>query len=374
MVDALVERRLADADSAAPDPLSPLLLRGLHVAFLRQVLETTLPSGYAGLDASRTWLVYWSLAGLDLIGALDYDGMIDTRRACIRFLASCQSPDGGFGGGPGQAPHALSTFAALAALTILARDGGLGVVDTSRLLDFYTRLRVGDGSFRVTPDGEADTRAVYGVIAGATLAGTAASAETIRRRLWEGSSDFCARAFSHEGGVGGDPGNEAHGGYTYCALAATALLRAAGATASVSIDAHAAVKWLALRQTRWGGYAGRANKVVDACYSFWQAGALVIASDLGGAHAAAALDADALARYVLRAAQDPRGGLRDKPGKSADAYHTCYALGGLALAQHWGGARAADADRVHATHELFNVRPERLQEGRDFWARRAQPP
>ncbi len=294
----------------------------------------------------------------------------------MRFLAACQSPAGGFGGGPGQAPHALSTFAALAALTILARDGGLGTVDAPRLLDFYTALRVGDGSFRVTPDGEADTRAVYGVVAGATLAGVAASAEAARRHLWDGSSDFCARALSHEGGAGGDPGNEAHGGYTYCGLAALALLRAAGAAGSAPVDAHATVRWLALRQTRWGGYAGRANKVVDACYSFWQAGALIAAVALGvsAATAAAALDADALARYVLRAAQDPRGGLRDKPGKSADAYHTCYALGGLALAQRWGGgggARGADADRVHVTHELFNVRPERLEEGREFWARGA---
>ena len=28
------------------------------------------------------------------------------------------------------------------------------------------------------------------------------------------------------------------------------------------------------------------------------------------------------------------GGLRDKPGKSADFYHTCYCLSGLSSAQH----------------------------------------
>ena len=32
--------------------------------------------------------------------------------------------------------------------------------------------------------------------------------------------------------------------------------------------------------------------------------------------------------------QDPRGGLVDKPGKSRDFYHTCYALSGLSVAQH----------------------------------------
>ena len=32
--------------------------------------------------------------------------------------------------------------------------------------------------------------------------------------------------------------------------------------------------------------------------------------------------------------QDPRGGLVDKPGKTRDFYHTCYALSGLSVAQH----------------------------------------
>lgn len=32
------------------------------------------------------------------------------------------------------------------------------------------------------------------------------------------------------------------------------------------------------------------------------------------------------------------GGLRDKPGKRHDFYHTCYCLSGLSMAQHFGGA------------------------------------
>ena len=34
------------------------------------------------------------------------------------------------------------------------------------------------------------------------------------------------------------------------------------------------------------------------------------------------------------AAQAPTGGLRDKPSKNADAYHTLYNLAGLSSAQH----------------------------------------
>jgi protein farnesyltransferase subunit beta len=44
--------------------------------------------------------------------------------------------------------------------------------------------------------------------------------------------------------------------------------------------------------------------------------------------------AGALQEYVLLAAQAPAGGLRDKPGKGPDAYHTCYNLSGLSSAQH----------------------------------------
>lgn len=43
---------------------------------------------------------------------------------------------------------------------------------------------------------------------------------------------------------------------------------------------------------------------------------------------------DALQQYVILAAQAPGGGLRDKPGKPADAYHTSYNLSGHSAAQH----------------------------------------
>lgn len=42
----------------------------------------------------------------------------------------------------------------------------------------------------------------------------------------------------------------------------------------------------------------------------------------------------ALQEYVILVAQHPGGGLRDKPGKGPDGYHTCYNLAGLSAAQH----------------------------------------
>lgn len=46
-------------------------------------------------------------------------------------------------------------------------------------------------------------------------------------------------------------------------------------------------------------------------------------------------DRRALQEYILEIAQDSTtGGLRDKPGKRCDAYHTCYNLSGLSLCQY----------------------------------------
>lgn len=49
------------------------------------------------------------------------------------------------------------------------------------------------------------------------------------------------------------------------------------------------------------------------------------------------LEAD-LQRYILFYCQDlKKGGLWDKPGKSRDIYHTCYAISGLSASSELAG-------------------------------------
>lgn len=81
---------------------------------------------------------------------------------------------------------------------------------------------------------------------------------------------------TYEGGIGGEPGNEAHGGYTYCGLAALAL-----AGCPQALDLPCLLHWAAQRQG-WveGGFNGRTNKLVDGCYSFWQGGVFPILQQL----------------------------------------------------------------------------------------------
>lgn len=65
-------------------------------------------------------------------------------------------------------------------------------------------------------------------------------------------------------------------------------------------------------------------------------------------------DTNLLERYILLCAQDIHGGLRDKPSKSRDFYHSCYNLSGLSIAQK--------GHRLAKTDPCFNIRVERAQE------------
>lgn len=72
-----------------------------------------------------------------------------------------------------------------------------------------------------------------------------------------------------------------------------------------------------------------------------QGGAASMPSSSSAAAAAAAAQPQPLYNYralqlwLLRCCQTLKGGLRDKPGKPVDYYHTCYCLSGLAAAQHY---------------------------------------
>jgi hypothetical protein len=78
--------------------------------------------------------------------------------------------------------------------------------------------------------------------------------------------------FVLQGGLGGEPGNEAHGGYTYCGLAALALLGELNV-----LDISRLEAWMAQRQTPIeGGFNGRTNKLTDGCYSFWVGAAFAL--------------------------------------------------------------------------------------------------
>jgi protein farnesyltransferase subunit beta len=500
------------------------LLRDAHAEYLNTIFRDAphkLRSSFVSLDSSHTWMIYWCLHGLDLMGQFQknhttsttttttpysHDADVDTNstnhsrttQRILRTIQSCftttetvsiaqdivvsdpilshllqqqtqPSPSdyphdisfhniaGGFGGGPHQLPHAATTYAAVMSLCILASSYSTSSAsasnnETNAALEYLLSIRTSlyvffaslcnptNGSFRMHLDGEMDVRATYCVYSVLHLL------QMIPKSTTQKSSIFTNQQISNyvwscqstwEGGFGGEPGAEAHGGYTYCAVAALYLFhqtqRQHGTTSANTAMNGAEIcrklelcsTWLRQRQMSYeGGFSGRINKLVDGCYSFWQGAASVILQEhqkqervtmtqpnehntdgnddnmydtidesdpsilknskdpwISTEQGVAAkgveenfpnesLDCDPfnvymLKRYILLCTQDENGGLRDKPSKGRDFYHSCYCLSGLSIAQHYGGRHKSSIDseedtRIHPTHPCFNIRVEHV--------------
>lgn len=243
------------------------------------------------------------------------------------FLNKCQDTrTGGFGGGPYQMAHLAATYAAINALVSLGTLEAFSVVNRETLLNFILSMKLPDGSFRMHRGGEVDVRAVYCAIVVAKLTNISMPNNA---DLFAGTAEWILKCQTFEGGFGGCPGMEAHGGYTFCAVAALILLDRIRL-----VNEDSLLRWLANRQMPVeGGFQGRTNKLVDGCYSFWQGACFcllgpMVAEELRLASEGAEeeeeefepptrwlLHSSALQEYILICCQHSLGGLIDKPGK-----------------------------------------------------------
>ncbi|PKU69950.1 Protein farnesyltransferase subunit beta [Dendrobium catenatum] len=233
--------------------------------------------------------------------------------------------------------------------------------------------------------GEMDVRACYTAISVASLL------NILDFEITKGVGDYILRCQTYEGGIAGEPGSEAHGGYTFCGLATMILINEVH-----RLDLTSLIDWVAFRQGLECGFQGRTNKLVDGCYSFWQGGSLFLIQRLlsiaenqikslpmsieqeqlsmegnvdsaaftvpkpdgsqrqihyfenkdAGKGSATGLDfirttnggplfhSIALQQYILLCSQVLEGGFKDKPGKARDHYHSCYCLSGLSVSQY----------------------------------------
>ncbi|KAH7619658.1 hypothetical protein Ndes2526B_g06641 [Nannochloris sp. 'desiccata'] len=223
-----------------------------------------LPAGFSSMDASRPWIVYWILHSLALLDLPLPPS--PSRQSMVDFLATCQHPGGGFGGGPFQLPHLATTYAAVAALVTLGPDT-LQIINRDALFQFLLNMCVPSehgGGMTMHQGGEVDIRGCYCALA------TCHMLSLNKTQLADACSldSFVAACQSMEGGLGGEPGNEAHGGYAFCGFAALML-----AERPQAVDIHRLSAWAA-RMQGWmeGGFMGRTCKLVDGCYSLWQGG------------------------------------------------------------------------------------------------------
>lgn len=386
-------------------PLNVCLIRERHIEYLEKIWtcrsRPALPASFVSLDSSRTWMIYWTLHSCDLMGhepeEADCMSIIDTIEQCFTEttvsipLESARDPilsdhsvakddptvevtAGGFGGGPGQMPHAATTYAAILTLCIIAgyqesrssaSQRALEVLKKSRspLYGWMASLQdTSTGSFRMHHDGEIDVRASYCLLTVASLLNMLSTVHFLR--FLDKTASFVASCQTWEGGFGGEPGAEAHGGYTFCGIAALRII-----DRNSAMNVESAADYISRRQLAFeGGFSGRSNKLVDGCYSFWQGGALAIVSTLLNDRNAdgfeALFDRAMLERYILLCAQDVHGGLRDKPSKHRDFYHSCYNLSGLSVAQHHG-VNATEfghsTSKLLRTHPCYNILSEKAE-------------
>nr|CAD7451952.1 unnamed protein product [Timema tahoe] len=331
---------------------APSLLWMEHSHFLKTSLFT-LSKSFQCLDSSRPWLCYWILHGLEL---LDQTLTLDDISRIAQFIGRCQSPKGGFGGGPSQFPHLATTYAAVNALCILGTEEAYNIIDREKLEQFLWSVRSPTGAFHMHEGGEIDLRGVYCAVSVARLTNIYSNA------LFEDSAHWIASCQTYEGGFSSVPGTEAHGGYAFCGLAALRLLNK-----EHLCDMNALLRWLVNRQMRFeGGFQGRTNKLVDGCYSFWQGGAFPLLHRILNEENVNTVSGErwlfhqeALQEYILVCCQHSSGGLIDKPNKPRDIYHTCYTLSGLSIAQHSPGGKlcvvGGDRNELECVEPAYNI-------------------
>ncbi|KAG1761880.1 terpenoid cyclases/protein prenyltransferase alpha-alpha toroid [Suillus placidus] len=323
-----------------PDLPSPLQ-KDAHLQFLIRNLIQGFPSRYISEDASQPWLLYWTLQSFSVMGvALDPNN----KQKAIDTIMAWQHPDGGFGGGPGQAAHLLPTYAAVCALAIVGRPspgGGWDQIDRRKMYEFFLSVKQSDGAFLVAHHAEVDVRGTYCLLVTAHLL------IRLTPELLEGVPPFIMSCQTYKGGFSLhlshiSPLNQKVLQPYLILLVPLSVQKPS--LQQPSLNFKTLLRWLVQMQglaIELGGFKGRTNKLVDGCYSWWIGGCFALLSSLGIVEEEAWGDIDdslwdraALQRYILCAGQHPAGGLRDKPPKPADLYHTLYCLAGLSSAQH----------------------------------------
>ncbi|GJJ10646.1 hypothetical protein Clacol_004873 [Clathrus columnatus] len=262
----LVEGSFLEALPSDPSKIS-VLKRNEHLNYLAKLLLEGLNKRCVVQDASQPWLTFWILLSFSLLGVLLDPG---NKQRVINTILAMQHPDGGFGGGPKQAPHILPTYAAVCTLAIVGRPGkggGWDEINRKGLYNFFLSLKQPDGSFHVMRDGEVGIRYKRGTYC---LLAVSTMLNILTPTLVEGVPDFV---------------REAHGGYTSCALASWVFLKPFWeGTSTPSIDVKKTIRWLTKLQgggANMGGFRGRTNKLVDGCYSWWVGGCFALLPALG---------------------------------------------------------------------------------------------
>lgn len=170
--------------------------------------------------------------------------------------------------------HLASTYGAVNGLVSVGTEAALSSIDRVALRRFLLAMQQPDGSFTLHHGGEVDIRFVYicsrldsYVLFGFSGAYCALSVaklleipiysdtdnELSKDGLFAKTADWLLSCQTYEGGFGALPGQEAHGGYTYCGVASLVLLDQLH-----RCDIDSLLRWTSNRQLKLeGGFSGR---------------------------------------------------------------------------------------------------------------------
>ena len=265
------------------------------------------------------------------------------------------------------------------------------------------RMKQLDGGFSMVKGGEVDIRGAYCSMVIITLLNLPMELPADLPARLVGDETFLTnlegwlkRCQTFQGGMSGAPNNEAHGAYAFCGLACLSIIDAPSRSLARNLNMSSLISCLSsLQNAPESGFAGRTNKLVDGCYSHWVGGCwALISAALEQSPPMDLWSREGLVRYILCCCQNHRGGgLRDKPSKGPDNYHSCYVLAGLSAAQHiytfqdeerfelvkgtaalgWTVAGRAEGlpieeqDYVRAIHPVYVVPFERVEEARTYF-------
>lgn len=180
------------------------------------------------------------------------------KKRCCAYLRSCwNNEEGGFSGAPGLQVHVASNYAAMLAIVNIGTEEAYSIVDPVKMRACLIRLKnnmdreyaqkdptnhwvfenkatketlrqkktsevIGTlpGSISIHKNGEMDIRGCYCSLVVADILNILDDNEDFTR----GIGDFIQSCQTYEGGISCAPFGEAHGGYTFCGLAAMLLL------------------------------------------------------------------------------------------------------------------------------------------------------
>ncbi|EGG24480.1 hypothetical protein DFA_02723 [Cavenderia fasciculata] len=339
-----------------------------HIKYIKRNLMA-LPSPYTSALPNHLSIVYFMLSGLDILDRLDQE-IDDTLSTQIKefvysrqILPYYQQPDDniincGFRGAnfigqpfdnsvqqqqqsttssstPSSSSLCLcqsypivacdqstlaNSYCALMILRILRDD--LGRVNKKSITNAMKHLQQPDGSYvGASGGGESDMRYLY-----------TACAISFLLEDWSGididlALQYIRSSFGYEFAFGQGPLQEAHGGSTYCAIAALSLLGLLDQEfPKQSVKREKLVQWLVMKQI--SGFSGRTNKDPDTCYSFWIGASLDM---LGAYHL---VDSNLVSSFILGAQHPAIGGISKIPDSFPDALHSYMSFSGLSIIQN----------------------------------------